>query len=194
MPYSATRTDWRDAFRSKLFPRINKFKPNMIFISAGFDAHEDDEISDGMGRLIEFDYGWLTKELCKLANTHCEGRIVSVLEGGYNTAGGLMSGLVQSVSFHTAELRSRSKERYKEPTAEELKELTEMDKKMEKERQEHKEILKHSKKPLFQSVQASKVEIGGDSENVEKMKDMEISIDIEAEKDPKVTTGHLKPK
>eukprot|EP00826_Nyctotherus_ovalis_P023366 TRINITY_DN1795_c0_g1_i1.p2 TRINITY_DN1795_c0_g1~~TRINITY_DN1795_c0_g1_i1.p2 ORF type:complete len:238 (+),score=70.52 TRINITY_DN1795_c0_g1_i1:1825-2538(+) len=148
MEISATRPQWRNALRSKAFPRINEFRPDMIFVSAGFDAHEEDEVGDGMGRLIEFDYTWITKELQKLANRHCEGRIVSVLEGGYNLRGGLLSPLAQSVNCHTTQLRSRSREYYKEPTPEELEQLAKIDEKMEERRQKCKEAeeQKHSMK------------------------------------------------
>jgi len=140
MLINSTRPQWKDILRSRAFPRINEFKPNIIFISAGFDSHEKDSIANGFGRLIEPDYGWITKELQKLANLHCEGRIISVLEGGYNVKGGLLSPLAQSISFHTAELRSRSYELYEVPTPEELKQLAEMDQKMEEERQKSNEI------------------------------------------------------
>lgn len=140
MPFTATRPQWRDTLRSRAFPRIHEFEPDMIFISAGFDSHEKEDIGNGFSRFIEFDYSWMTKEMQKLANLHCEGRIVSVLEGGYNLKGGLLSPLAQSVSFHTAELRSRSRECYKVPTPEELEQLAEMDQKIEEERQKSNEV------------------------------------------------------
>lgn len=140
MPFNATRPQWRDTLRSRAFPRISEFRPDIIFISAGFDSHEKDNVGCGFGKFIEFDFSWITKELQRLANLHCEGRIVSVLEGGYNLRGGLLSPLAQSVSFHTAELRSRSRECYKEPTPKELEQLAEIDQKMEEERQKNNEI------------------------------------------------------
>ena len=54
----------------------------MIFISAGFDAHADDPLASMA--LVEADFAWVTRELCRLAELHAEGRIVSVLEGGYD--------------------------------------------------------------------------------------------------------------
>ncbi|WP_426369448.1 histone deacetylase family protein [Pseudocolwellia sp. HL-MZ7] len=72
-------------FREKLaehwLPALHKFKPEMIFISAGFDAHIEDEMSQVS--LTEADYRWITDEVRVIANEYSEGRIVSVLEGGY---------------------------------------------------------------------------------------------------------------
>ena len=72
-------------FREKLteywLPALHKFKPEMIFISAGFDAHIEDEMSQVS--LTEADYRWITDEIRAIANEYSEGRIVSVLEGGY---------------------------------------------------------------------------------------------------------------
>jgi len=74
-------------------PALHAFKPEMIFISAGFDAHRDDDIG-GMG-LVEDDYAWITREIMAVARQHCQGRIVSCLEGGYN-----LSALGRSVVAH----------------------------------------------------------------------------------------------
>jgi acetoin utilization deacetylase AcuC-like enzyme len=63
-------------------PALHAFKPEMIFISAGFDAHRDDDMG-GMG-LVEADYGWITREIMGIARLYAKGRIVSCLEGGYN--------------------------------------------------------------------------------------------------------------
>ncbi|HCM46796.1 MAG TPA: deacetylase [Colwellia sp.] len=72
-------------FREKLtthwFPALHKFKPEIIIISAGFDAHIEDDMSQVS--LTEADYRWLTDELKTIASEYAEGRIVSVLEGGY---------------------------------------------------------------------------------------------------------------
>jgi len=65
-------------------PALEKFRPQMIFISAGFDAHREDLLG-GMA-LIEADYAWMTQELMALAARHAQRRIVSMLEGGYNLA------------------------------------------------------------------------------------------------------------
>lgn len=63
-------------------PALHAFRPQMIFISAGFDAHREDDMG-GMA-LVEADYAWMTKQLMAVAKEHCKGRIVSCLEGGYN--------------------------------------------------------------------------------------------------------------
>jgi len=65
-------------------PALEAFKPQMIFISAGFDAHREDLL--GGLALLEADYEWMTRELMDVARRHSEGRIVSMLEGGYNLA------------------------------------------------------------------------------------------------------------
>ena len=74
---------FRKVYREKVFPRLVEFSPDFIFISAGFDAHVNDDINNHMTGLDENDYKWVTDELCKIANLTCEGRIVSALEGGY---------------------------------------------------------------------------------------------------------------
>jgi len=77
-----------DAFRALwgdiLLPRIHAFKPQLILISAGFDAHRDDPLAQL--QLGQEDFAWLTERLVALAQTHAQGRIVSTLEGGYNIA------------------------------------------------------------------------------------------------------------
>ena len=65
-------------------PRLEEFKPQMIFISAGFDAHRDDDL--GQLRLNENDFAWITDRVRDVAKRHAHGRIVSMLEGGYNLA------------------------------------------------------------------------------------------------------------
>ena len=86
-----------DAFRRKVraawFERMAEFKPQLIFFSAGFDAHKKDPLSP-LG-LEESDYVWLTREIGKIAKVHCEGKMISVLEGGYN-----LNVLAQCVPAH----------------------------------------------------------------------------------------------
>ncbi len=65
-------------------PHLNDFKPQFVFISAGFDAHVADDMSSL--QLVDSDYEWITDELKKVANTHAEGRVLSMLEGGYEPA------------------------------------------------------------------------------------------------------------
>lgn len=77
----------------KWLPALHAHKPEMIFISAGFDAHREDDL--GQMGLIEADYAWLTQQVVAVANEHAKGRIVSCLEGGYN-----LSALGRSVAAH----------------------------------------------------------------------------------------------
>ena len=74
----------RKVLRDEWLPALEEFKPQMIFISAGFDAHREDLLG-GM-KLVEEDYGSLTESLMQVAARHAEGRVVSMLEGGYNLA------------------------------------------------------------------------------------------------------------
>lgn len=83
----------REMFEQMLLPRLDAFAPEMIFISAGFDAHRDDEL--GQLGLVEADYEWLTLQICKIAQRHSQGRVVSCLEGGYN-----LGALARSVHTH----------------------------------------------------------------------------------------------
>ena len=71
----------RDAVADHWLPALDAFRPQMVFISAGFDAHREDDMS----RLgwVESDYAWLTREIVAVAKRHAHGRIVSLLEGGY---------------------------------------------------------------------------------------------------------------
>lgn len=71
----------RDAVTNHWLPALDAFRPQMVFISAGFDAHRDDDMS----RLgwVESDYTWVTREIMAVAKRHAHGRIVSLLEGGY---------------------------------------------------------------------------------------------------------------
>lgn len=78
---------------SRWFPAVDAFAPELIIISAGFDAHIEDPLAQL--RLHEADYNWITTELVTLANRHAQGRIVSLLEGGYN-----LSALGRSVVSH----------------------------------------------------------------------------------------------
>lgn len=74
-------------------PRLEAFRPEMVFISAGFDAHREDDL--GQLGLTDADYGWITQRIKDLAQRHARGRIVSCLEGGYN-----LSALARSVEAH----------------------------------------------------------------------------------------------
>jgi len=99
----------RDAFETQVLPRLLAFEPDFILVSAGFDAHVNDHLHRPRETMItEFDYYWLTAELTKVANRCCKGRLVSVLEGGYNTNLGPISPLAQSVAFHVRALLNTS--------------------------------------------------------------------------------------
>ncbi len=78
-------------------PRLDDHKPELIFISAGFDAHREDDM--GQLGLTEADYVWMTKRLMEVANRHANGRIVSCLEGGYD-----LDSLARSVEAHVRTL------------------------------------------------------------------------------------------
>jgi acetoin utilization deacetylase AcuC-like enzyme len=83
----------RELITANWIPRLEAFKPEMIFISAGFDAHREDDM--GQLGLVEADYEWITRQLVAVADKHCQGRIVSCLEGGYS-----LSSLARSVAAH----------------------------------------------------------------------------------------------
>ncbi len=83
----------RDMISKTWIPRLDEFKPQLIIISAGFDAHREDDL--GQMGLVEDDYVWMTKQLMEVANRYCDGKIVSCLEGGYN-----LSALGRSVAAH----------------------------------------------------------------------------------------------
>lgn len=89
-------------------------------ISAGFDAHERDFLGTVSNiALNEFDYAWITRQLIKISNKCCEGRIVSMLEGGYNTNGdGLYSPLGNSIFNHIFELSHDHNQQLEEPKKE----------------------------------------------------------------------------
>jgi acetoin utilization deacetylase AcuC-like enzyme len=78
-------------------PRLEAFRPEMVFVSAGFDAHRDDDL--GQLGLVEADYTWITEQIKDVANRHAKGRIVSCLEGGYN-----LDALGRSVEAHVRAL------------------------------------------------------------------------------------------
>jgi acetoin utilization deacetylase AcuC-like enzyme len=85
--------EFRAAVEEAWLPALEAFKPEMIFVSAGFDAHREDDMA--MLNLTEADYAWVTAQLKTVAARHAQGRIVSVLEGGY-----ALSALGRSVVAH----------------------------------------------------------------------------------------------
>jgi len=84
---------FQEAFESRILPALHDFSPDLLIISAGFDAHRDDPI--GGLALREEDFAWVTRKLLDVANRHSGGRLVSVLEGGYD-----LGGLARSVEAH----------------------------------------------------------------------------------------------
>jgi acetoin utilization deacetylase AcuC-like enzyme len=88
---------FRAALGERILPFIDRFAPELVVISAGFDAHRDDPLGDL--QLTEADYAWATTELMMLADRHAGGRVVSVLEGGYN-----LDALGRSVAAHVRAL------------------------------------------------------------------------------------------
>ncbi|MGF7159767.1 acetoin utilization deacetylase AcuC-like enzyme [Rhodoligotrophos appendicifer] len=88
---------FREAMMSTILPALDAFEPDLIVVSAGFDAHRDDPL--GSLQLSEEDFIWITLRLLELADQHCEGRLVSVLEGGYD-----LRALASSVGCHVQTL------------------------------------------------------------------------------------------
>lgn len=88
---------FRELWDGALLPRLAAFRPQLLLISAGFDAHRDDPLADI--RLGSEDYAWITEKLVDVARAHANGRVVSSLEGGYN-----LGALAASASAHVAAL------------------------------------------------------------------------------------------
>jgi len=95
---------WRRSWRDKILPAVVSFKPDLILVSAGFDAHRKDDINFGYLGITEVDYEWITDQIVQVANLCCNGRVVSVLEGGYRIQGGIVSAFARSVAAHTRAL------------------------------------------------------------------------------------------
>ena len=93
MAAGADGEEFRMVVNDVWLPRLRQFKPEMILISAGFDAHYEDDM--GSMKLLEKDYAWVTEQLKQVANEFAQGRIVSMLEGGYS-----LSALARSVAAH----------------------------------------------------------------------------------------------
>ncbi|WP_019627599.1 histone deacetylase family protein [Thioalkalivibrio sp. AKL10] len=93
VPGGSSGEQWRDAVAGAWFDALDAFAPELVLISAGFDAHREDELSRLL--LAEDDYAWITRELVALAERHADGRVVSMLEGGY-----ALSALGRSVVAH----------------------------------------------------------------------------------------------
>ena len=86
---AAFRANWGDI----ILPELDRFAPDLLIVSAGFDAHKADPLAQI--RLDTVDYAWITDELMRIADRHCQGRLVSVLEGGYD-----LDALAASAAVH----------------------------------------------------------------------------------------------
>jgi acetoin utilization deacetylase AcuC-like enzyme len=99
LPPGAGSAEFRDAMSQQVLPALDQFQPDLVIVSAGFDAHAADPLA--MLELVESDYAWVTKALADLAQAHCGGRLVSALEGGYDLAA-----LSRSAAAHVRSLMS----------------------------------------------------------------------------------------
>jgi acetoin utilization deacetylase AcuC-like enzyme len=88
---------FREAMETRILPRVEAFRPDLIVISAGFDGHRMDPLANL--NLVESDFAWATLRLMEIAERHAKGRIVSILEGGYD-----LEGLARSVAAHVITL------------------------------------------------------------------------------------------
>ncbi len=93
LPAYTSGSAFREVVESQWLPALQVFRPQAIFISAGFDAHRDDDMA--ALALVEDDYVWVTRQIKDVAAQHAEGRIISCLEGGYN-----LGALARSVTMH----------------------------------------------------------------------------------------------
>jgi acetoin utilization deacetylase AcuC-like enzyme len=90
-------SQFKTAFDTAILPRLRDFKPDLIVISAGFDAHQRDPLANL--NLLETDFDWVTRKIMEIADMTAEGRVVSVLEGGYD-----LEGLANSAAAHVTAL------------------------------------------------------------------------------------------
>lgn len=93
---------FREIYESQVFPALEDFKPELLLLSSGFDAHKDDPLA--AINLKSEDFGWLTAKLCDIADQYAQGRVISILEGGYN-----IDALTKSVAEHLDALISADK-------------------------------------------------------------------------------------
>jgi acetoin utilization deacetylase AcuC-like enzyme len=100
LPAGSDGASFRQVMTERCLPRVRQFAPQLILISAGFDAHRADHLA--MLNLVEEDYDWITRELMRLAALSAQGRIVSCLEGGYN-----LQALASSVEAHLGAMLDR---------------------------------------------------------------------------------------
>lgn len=95
LPPGTTGVSYREAVQAAWFEKIKKFAPQLIFFSAGFDAHANDPLANL--ELQKSDYVWVTEEIAKIAKECCQGKMISVLEGGYD-----LEALAECVPAHVA--------------------------------------------------------------------------------------------
>lgn len=100
LPAGTTGPVFRRAFESRILPALDGFAPDLILVSAGFDAHRADPL--GGLELEEDDFAWVTSRLVEIAALHCHGRLVSALEGGYD-----LRALAGSASAHVSALMAK---------------------------------------------------------------------------------------
>uniref|UniRef100_A0A7S2DAK1 Histone deacetylase domain-containing protein n=1 Tax=Octactis speculum TaxID=3111310 RepID=A0A7S2DAK1_9STRA len=187
----ASRLEWRNGYRRTILPRLVEFNPDLIMVSAGFDAHKKDSMACNFIGLIEDDYAWVTSQLIRVANTCCGGRIVSTLEGGYNTKGGPTSVFARSVAAHVGALaeqglasavwdeneaiwesehenylaREREKRRQKAKAKMMAAEAAEVERKLAAFKRENDARLEEKKGEMAESSQAVLQEVGLDSDD-----------------------------
>lgn len=99
LPPFAGSAEFRAAMERRILPALDAFKPEFVLVSAGFDAHTRDPLASL--NLVEDDYAWVTRQVCAVAARHAKGRVVSVLEGGYD-----LKALAASVTAHVDALMS----------------------------------------------------------------------------------------
>jgi acetoin utilization deacetylase AcuC-like enzyme len=97
MPPGSGGQAMRDIYTARILPRLEDFAPELILISAGFDAHSADPLAN-LNWSTE-DFAWITRKLCNVAGRVCDGRIVSSLEGGYD-----LTALAEAIAAHVSEL------------------------------------------------------------------------------------------
>jgi acetoin utilization deacetylase AcuC-like enzyme len=100
MQAASTDQDYHEAFEERILPKLQEFKPQFVLVSAGFDAHEDDPLAHI--QVTSGCFGWMTSRLCEIADNSAGGRIVSVLEGGYD-----FQALADSVEAHVGAYTNR---------------------------------------------------------------------------------------
>lgn len=102
LPEGTGSKAFRDVMERVVLPRVDAFSPQLLLISAGFDAHKADPLA---GMMLETaDFAWVTERLCDLADTHCAGRVVSALEGGYD-----LDALGAAAAAHVKVLKERGR-------------------------------------------------------------------------------------